>query len=135
MLHTLNHQLFGCAVHFFRNKFQAAKNGVLQVYFNVCVIRIHNCTSLHYDTPYEVKCNHLFFAAALDTLFSVKWCKVVEAVAEALLVNRTRFTSSLKNELMKDFNRLAEETRIPKSRLIDEAIEDLLKKYEKRMAE
>ena len=56
-------------------------------------------------------------------------------MAEALLVNRTRFTSSLKNELMKDFNRWAEETRIPKSRLIDEAIEDLLKKYEKRMAE
>ena len=46
-------------------------------------------------------------------------------MAEALLVNRTRFTSSLKNELMRDFNRLAEETRIPKSRLMDEAIEDL----------
>ena len=26
-------------------------------------------------------------------------------------------------------------TRIPKSRLMDEAVEDLLKKYEKRMAE
>ena len=36
---------------------------------------------------------------------------------------------------MRDFNRLAEETRIPKSRLMDEAIEDLLKKYEKRVAE
>ena len=56
-------------------------------------------------------------------------------MAEAVLVNRTRFTSSLKNELMKEFNQLAEETRIHKSRLIDEAIEDLLKKYEKRMAE
>ena len=56
-------------------------------------------------------------------------------MAEAVLVNRTRFTSSLKNELMKEFNQLAEETRIPKSRLIDEAIEVLLKKYEKRMAE
>ena len=56
-------------------------------------------------------------------------------MGEALLVNRTRFTSSLKNELMRDFNRLAEETRIPKSRLMDEAIEDLLKKYEKRVAE
>lgn len=56
-------------------------------------------------------------------------------MAEVVLVNRTRFTSSLKNELMHGFNRLAEETRIPKSRLIDEAIEDLLKKYEKRMAE
>ncbi len=53
-------------------------------------------------------------------------------MAEPLLVNRTRFTSSLKNELMVDFDKLAEETRIPKSRLIDEAIEDLLNKYKKR---
>ena len=68
-------------------------------------------------------------------LYSVICCKVVEAMAEAILVNRTRFTSSLKNELMDGFNKLAQETRIPKSRLIDEAIEDLLKKYEKRMAE
>ena len=50
-------------------------------------------------------------------------------MAEALLLNRTRFTSSLKNELMKDFDILAQKTRIPKSRLLDEAIEDLLKKY------
>ena len=32
-------------------------------------------------------------------------------------------------ELMKDFDILAQKTRIPKSRLLDEAIEDLLKKY------
>ena len=36
-------------------------------------------------------------------------------MAEAILVNRTRFTSSLKNELMKDFDILAQKTRIPKS--------------------
>lgn len=30
---------------------------------------------------------------------------------------------------------LGGETRIPKSRLLDEAIEDLLKKYEKRLAD
>lgn len=53
-------------------------------------------------------------------------------MAEPVLVNRTRFTSSLKNELMEGFNRLAEETRIPKTRLYDEAIEDLLKKYEQK---
>ena len=51
-------------------------------------------------------------------------------MAEPILVNRTRFTSSLKNELMDDFNKLAAQTRIPKSRLLDEAVEDLLKKYE-----
>lgn len=50
-------------------------------------------------------------------------------MAEPVLVNRTRFTSSLKNELMAGFNALADQTRIPKSRLLDEAVEDLLKKY------
>ena len=50
-------------------------------------------------------------------------------MAEALLVNRTRFTSSLKNELMRGFDELAKQTRIPKSRLLDEAVEDLLAKY------
>ncbi|MDO4316479.1 MAG: ribbon-helix-helix domain-containing protein [Oscillospiraceae bacterium] len=53
-------------------------------------------------------------------------------MANPVLVNRTRFTSSLKNELMDGFDKLAEETRIPKTRLFDEAIEDLLKKYEKK---
>lgn len=48
------------------------------------------------------------------------------------MVNRIRFTSSLKKELMPKWDKLSEETRIPKSRLLDEAIEDLLKKYEKR---
>ncbi len=53
-------------------------------------------------------------------------------MAEVVMVNRVRFTSSLKKELMPQLDRLSEQTRIPKSRLIDEAIEDLLKKYEKR---
>lgn len=56
-------------------------------------------------------------------------------MSDAALVNRTRFTSSLKNELMQEFNELSAKTRINKSRLLDEAVEDLLKKYEKRMAE
>lgn len=50
-------------------------------------------------------------------------------MAEALLVNRTRITTSVKNELIEEFDKLAKKTRIPKSRLFDEAIEDLLKKY------
>ena len=50
-------------------------------------------------------------------------------MADVLLVNRTRFTSSLKNELLKSFDQLAKQTRIPKSRLLDEAVEDLLTKY------
>ena len=55
-------------------------------------------------------------------------------MAEVIMVNRVRFTSSLKKELMPPLDKLAETTRIPKSRLFDEAIEDLLKKYEKRRA-
>lgn len=50
---------------------------------------------------------------------------------EPYLKNRKRFTSSLKNELFPCFDRLSAQTRIPKSRLLDEAIEDLLKKYGK----
>lgn len=50
-------------------------------------------------------------------------------MAEPYLKYRTRFTSSIKNELIAPFNKLAAQTRIPKSRLLDEAIEDLLTKY------
>ncbi|MGI5906492.1 MAG: ribbon-helix-helix domain-containing protein [Candidatus Pararuminococcus gallinarum] len=47
-------------------------------------------------------------------------------MAEPYLKYRTRFTSSLKNELIPLFDKLSRDTRIPKSRLLDEAIEDLL---------
>ena len=50
-------------------------------------------------------------------------------MAEPYLKYRTRFTSSLKNELVPLFDGLAKDTRIPKSRLLDEAIEDLLVKH------
>ena len=56
-------------------------------------------------------------------------------MAESMLVNRTKVVSSLDNKLVGPFNELSKKTRVPKSRLLDEAIEDLLKKYEKRMAE
>lgn len=52
-------------------------------------------------------------------------------MSEPYLKYRKRFTSSLKNELVPLFDALSKETRIPKSRLLDEAIEDLLKKYHK----
>ena len=51
-------------------------------------------------------------------------------MSENPLVNRKRFVSSLANELVKPFDELSRTTRVPKSRLLDEAIEDLLKKYE-----
>lgn len=53
-------------------------------------------------------------------------------MGESVYVNRKKFVSSLANGLIEPFNELAKETRIPKSRLLDEAIEDLLQKYEKK---
>ena len=50
-------------------------------------------------------------------------------MAEPFLKYRTRFTSSLKNELVPLLDQLAKKTRNPKSRLLDEAIEDLLVKH------
>ena len=44
---------------------------------------------------------------------------------------RTRFTSSLRNELWEKFNKLSPETRLQKTTLMDEAVEDLLMKYHK----
>lgn len=44
---------------------------------------------------------------------------------------RSRLTVSVDNGLLAGFNELATELRIPKSWLVDEALEDLLKKYEK----
>ena len=44
---------------------------------------------------------------------------------------RTRFTSSLRNELWEKFNKLSQETRLQKTTLMDEAVEDLLMKYHK----
>ena len=53
-------------------------------------------------------------------------------MVESVLVNRKKFISSLDKKLVEPFNELSRKTRVPKSRLLDEAIEDLLKKYEKK---
>ena len=50
-------------------------------------------------------------------------------MSENPLVNRKQFTSTMRNELVPLFQKLAKDTRIPKSRLLDEAVEDLLRKY------
>ena len=50
-------------------------------------------------------------------------------MAEPIYVNRTRLVSSLDNKLVQPFHDLSKQTRIPKSRLLDEAVEDLLTKY------
>lgn len=46
-----------------------------------------------------------------------------------MLVHRTRISNSISTELYNKLKKLSEETRIPMSRLLDEAIEDLLKKH------
>lgn len=45
------------------------------------------------------------------------------------LVNRTAISNSLRNDIAEKFGELHEKTRVPKSKLLDEAVELLLKKY------
>lgn len=46
------------------------------------------------------------------------------------LKNRIKFTSTADKELWEQFSKLSDLTRIDKSKLIDEAIEYLLEKYD-----
>lgn len=45
------------------------------------------------------------------------------------LKNRKAFSNSIKTELYKGLKELSDETKIPMSKLLDEAIKDLLEKY------
>lgn len=47
------------------------------------------------------------------------------------LVNRKAFSNSLRNDLSEAFNELHVGTSIPKSKLLDQAIELLLEKHKK----
>jgi predicted DNA-binding protein len=46
-----------------------------------------------------------------------------------MLVHRERISNSIDKELYKKLKELSEKTRVPISRYLDEAIEDLLKKH------
>lgn len=48
------------------------------------------------------------------------------------LKNRINLSNAIDIQLWKGLDQLHRETRIPKSRLLDEAIQDLLKKYERK---
>lgn len=48
------------------------------------------------------------------------------------LRTRERFTSTMDKELKKRLKSLSEATRIPQTRLLDEAIEDLIAKYKEK---
>lgn len=45
---------------------------------------------------------------------------------------RSRFTSTIDKEQKDNLKELSLQTRIPQSRLLDEALEDLVEKYEER---
>lgn len=47
------------------------------------------------------------------------------------LKNRTKISTTLLNDLYEKISQLSEETRIPQSRLFDEAVELLLEKHKK----
>jgi len=51
------------------------------------------------------------------------------------LVNRKALSNSLRNDLAEQFDQLHKETDIPKSKLLDQAIELLLEKYNKKTTE
>jgi hypothetical protein len=46
------------------------------------------------------------------------------------LTTRKRYTNTIDIKLLESLKELSQQTRIPESRLLDEAIHDLLKKYE-----
>ena len=52
--------------------------------------------------------------------------------ANPRLKNRRQFTTSARPELLEGLRSLSAVTRITMSRLIDEALEDLLEKYKKK---
>lgn len=45
------------------------------------------------------------------------------------LTTRVRFTNTLDKDLLEKLKQLSEQTRIPASKLLDEAVEDLIKKH------
>ncbi|MDB5053263.1 MAG: hypothetical protein JWM44_1313 [Bacilli bacterium] len=47
------------------------------------------------------------------------------------LINRSAFSNSLRTELAEGLEKLHQETQIPKSKLLDQAVELLLNKYKK----
>lgn len=49
------------------------------------------------------------------------------------LINRTQRTTTFRNDLDEAISKLSIETRIPKSKLLDEALEMLLKRYGKEI--
>ena len=47
-------------------------------------------------------------------------------MAKKVLVNRTQFTSTLENKLYEDLKELSKESKVPISKLLDQAVRSLL---------
>ena len=47
-------------------------------------------------------------------------------MAKKILVTRTQFTSTLKNGLWEDLKKLSDDSKVPISKLLDEAVRGLL---------
>lgn len=52
---------------------------------------------------------------------------------ESKLKNRTRYTATVDTDLVENLKDLSQKTRIPQSKLVDEAIELLLKNHNVRV--
>lgn len=50
-------------------------------------------------------------------------------MAKKVLKNRTQFTSTLKNELYEALKGTSDRTSIPISKLLDQAVEELIERY------
>ena len=50
-----------------------------------------------------------------------------------MTTKKTKFTTSAQAQLVEELNKLSERTRLTKTILVEEAIEDLLQKYEKKI--
>lgn len=55
---------------------------------------------------------------------------VVHMTQERKEVSRTRFSTSVDKKLLETLDELSKETRIPKSKLVDTALEMLFEKYQ-----
>lgn len=58
--------------------------------------------------------------------------EVINVSEKRGLKNRTPLSNAIKTELYEGIRELSDETKVPISRLLDEAIEDLLKKRSPR---
>lgn len=65
----------------------------------------------------------------LCVLFAYYVPYIISLRGDGMLVHRVRLGSSVDKRLDEELRELSKQTRIPISKLLDEAIEDLLKKH------